>query len=60
MPDNYEHVRYFWSKCPECGSITKCKETRCLILPFGSVFGECAECGYMIQESDYEEVEAPC
>lgn len=56
--DCREHVRYLWSRCPDCGVTVKCEETRCLVLPFGSVFGEC-KCGYIIQESDYEEVEEP-
>ena len=53
--EHYETVRYFWSECPACGARVRCRESRCLILPFGDVFGECG-CGHIITESDYNEV----
>lgn len=56
--NDHEHVRNLWSRCPNCGATVKCEEVRYLLLPFGSIFGEC-ECGHIIQESDYEEVEVP-
>ncbi len=42
-------------RCPECGSIEDAKVEH--TLPFWTYIHFCSKCGYVIMESDWEEVE---
>lgn len=46
-------------KCPNCGHVQKAQVTWKQGNPFPTYIHECVQCGYVIMESEWEEVRGP-